>query len=129
MSAVARLDLARPSALTDALLDESPAPFGPEEAEKLAASLRRGIASAAAGAAAPFGPGERSETRACGSRLVRVGAYQVALAGAGSAPAVPAVPFRWTARRARRAIGLAALRAVLDGRCASVSEAVAGVAA
>ncbi|HTX63378.1 MAG TPA: hypothetical protein VMD28_07040, partial [Acidimicrobiales bacterium] len=53
------------------------------------------------------------------------------LEGLGSPPRpiLGAPPFRWTARAARRSVGLAAVRSGLDGRAATPADAVADVMA
>lgn len=90
--------------------------------------LERGLAAAVAGAGDAAAP----------ASLLRIGHYQVArvLGGLG----VPGRPcdqrgaldhapeahvFRWTSRAARRSVGLAALRAGLDGRAPTPADAVA----
>jgi hypothetical protein len=75
-------------------------------------------------------------------KVLRVGAYDLAQALESHLGAQADVPgfssgveprssstFRWTGRRARRAIGLAAVRACVEGRAGTPSEAVAMVMA
>ena len=93
--------------------------------------LERGLARVAACSAGAAYDGRRPGTPE--ARLVRIGHFQVAQALNGRSPrdARPPGPggragaFRWTARTARRSVGLAALRAGLDGRAPSPAEAVA----
>jgi hypothetical protein len=64
--------------------------------------------------------------------LLRIGHFQIARCIGGVATGIARTdvrmpvsrPFRWTSRAARRPIGLAALRAGLDGRAASPADAV-----
>jgi len=64
-------------------------------------------------------------------RCLRIGAFQLgqALRGAGTVPVGGDSTFRWTARRARRTVGLAAVRACVAGRTPSPAEGVALVMA
>jgi hypothetical protein len=63
--------------------------------------------------------------------LARIGYYQVAraldalLAGSATTPAPEHDAFRWSSRAARRPVGLAAVRARLEGRAATPADAVA----
>jgi hypothetical protein len=135
--------LPRSRALTDALLAvddsaETPAPDVPAIRERLEHGLagvvaeafgpaRARLRGASPGAGPPKVPGAGPPKVA----LVRIGHYQVASSswapsrigrgrrGAGGSPS-----FRWTSRTARRSIGLAAVRAVLDGRASTPAEAV-----
>lgn len=77
--------------------------------------------------------GDATATPPSRERLLRIGHYQVARALAGASltrrtprgrDAASTAGFRWTPRTARRAIGLAAVRAGLDGRAPTPSEAV-----
>lgn len=127
--------LPRSRALTDALFaadvsSETPAP----EAPAIREHLEHGLAGVVAEA---FGPARaRPRRRAPGPAppkvpLVRIGHYQVASnlwapsgVGRGEHGARRSPGFRWTSRTARRSIGLAAVRAVLDGRASTPGEAV-----
>ncbi len=122
--------LPRAGALTDAILGQKVSatgrePVGEAEARAVAEGLTRRLS--ALGDRRPVAPG-----------LLRIGHFQVACVLSGHAErAVPSDvgrsgaqrPFRWTARAARRQIGLAALRTGLDGRSATPADAVALVMA
>ncbi len=128
--------LPRAGALTDALL----AVATPYETLALAAGVARrrledGLARVLAGTGTGHGAPASSAPR---PPVLRIGHYQVARAGDGTlTPARSgaggrdgrASSFRWTSRAARRPIGLAALRAGLDGRAATPADAVAAVMA
>ena len=110
----------RAQALTDALLGGSGSAPGDTRTawQEARARLERGLASVV-----PSGPRPL---------LARIGHYQVAralgaLLGAGpaAAPAPQEGAFRWSSRAARRPVGLAALRAGLDGRAETPTDAVA----
>lgn len=121
---VASLSMAGP--FTDTLLDE-----GLDRAADAALTLTLAITRArtrldrglAAGVAATG-----ADTDSCTvPPLLRAGHHHVARSARTPLPSSRRddVPhFRWTARRARRAIGLAALRAGLDGRAAAPADAV-----
>ena len=67
--------------------------------------------------------------RDCGrTACVRIGAYELS-AEAGAARRGPPARFRWTARGARRPVGLAAVRLLVEGRAGSPVEAVRSVVA
>lgn len=141
------LALPRARALTDALLCPPPPSFDVDDAPLLADRLARLIAQTTdhtadqttdhtadqttdqatdqARHAPAREPGRRPDPVGC----VRIGAYQLLPAGRAPQAGTTPVPFHWTARRARRAIGLAALRQFLDGDAAAPAEAVAAVVA
>ena len=128
--------LPRAGALTDALLAVAThhgtlAPAVSSARRRLEDGLAAEVADTGRGigAAAPSAPPPP---------LLRIGHYQVARACDGTlTPARsgdggrdgPGSPFCWTSRSARRPIGLAALRAGLDGRAATPADAVAMVMA
>lgn len=113
--------LPRSGALTDLLVGAGAAgdePVDDGAAAALRADLERRLAAAA----------QRGMDGPC----VRIGTYDVATSidtrrsDAGRAPGArhtTSGPFRWTAHRARRTVGLAALRAVLDGRASCPADA------
>lgn len=122
--------LPRADALTDALLGagEEGARLTDAGILSVVERLEQGLDDAVAGACREEGAPLHG---AAPARLIRIGHYQVARAldspAGGPVPARHADStggFRWTARTARRAIGLAALRAGLDGRAAAPAEAV-----
>ena len=126
--------LPRSGALSDALL----AVAAPCDSLALAvADARRRLEDGLA-RVANTGAGHGVPASSAPLPLLRIGHYQVARAGQG-APTLtrsgagvrdgPGSPFRWTSRAARRLIGLAALRAGLDGRAATPADAVAAVMA
>lgn len=109
--------LPRADALTDLLLGTGgggPARVDADGLAAVSARLERGLASVV------------RPTRAHVQRCVRIGGYQLA-ASQRSAAGAPETPFRWTARAARRTVGLAALREVLRGRIATPADAAARV--
>ncbi|MGH8988056.1 MAG: hypothetical protein ACRDXC_05595 [Acidimicrobiales bacterium] len=118
--------LPRARALTDALL--VPATATGTLAAGVASArqrLERGLSQVVAGRNPRGGPPPT---------LLRIGHYQVVRASEGLLPPARAgegaetgPAFRWNSRAARRAIGLAALRAGLDGRAATPADAVAAV--
>lgn len=124
--APAALALPRARALTDALASV-PQPSVDVDAlallaDRLASALRR-VGDRGA-PAAPAGPARhRHDPTGC----VRIGAYQLVSGGRAGTASAGATRFQWTARRARRAIGLSALRSVLDGHSAAPADAVAAV--
>jgi hypothetical protein len=124
--------LPRSASLTDALF----APTEPEGTPARAVMVaRRHLAEGLAEVVAAGGcrPGSTTEPAADPPLVLRIGHFQVARAGEGLLPSIQAgeggtaSPFRWTSRNARRLIGLAALRAGLDGRAATPADAVAAV--
>jgi hypothetical protein len=127
--------LPRADALTDALL----AVANPHETLAPAVrSARRRLEDGLAGVVAGAGPGHGAPAPSAPPSLLRIGHYQVARAGDGTLALArsgeggrdePGSSFRWTSRSARRPIGLAALRAGLDGRAATPADAVATVIA
>lgn len=116
--------LPRATALTDLLLgagDTRAEPLEGGAAAALRGHLERRLAAAA--------------RRATGGHCVRIGTYDLATVldrarpgpdgerSCGPPPVPERSPFRWTAHRARRTAGLAALRAVLEGRAGSPADA------
>lgn len=125
------LTLPRARALTDALVCASP----PYPALDTAPRLAERLAHLIAGAVAHTGPvsvadqGHRSRDA---TTCMRIGAYQLLSAGRTSSQHAGPVsgttrPFRWTARRARRTIGLAGLRMILEKQAGTPAEGVAAV--
>lgn len=109
--------LPRATVLTDALLEA--AERTPPVADRSgAARFARRLSRAAVGPAAGGGGLGRE---------IRIGAFQVALGAGREAPPADATPFRWSARTARRALGLPAVRACAEGEAGSPAEAVADV--
>lgn len=122
------LALPRARALTDALLRASP-PYPELATAPLLADRLARVLGAAVAHAAPVSIAEQSSGTSNASTCVRIGAYQLVSAGRPAADAASGGtrPFRWTARRARRGIGLAALRMVLEGQAATPAGAVTAV--
>lgn len=114
---VVPLRLPRAAALTDALVDAAQR-RPPADTGGTAARIAQGLARAAATA------GTASDRR---RRDIRIGAFQVALAAGRAPPPPDDTPFRWSARTARRALGLPAVRACVEGSATSPAEAVAEV--
>lgn len=99
--------------LTDVLLAPTPLALSSDGVDHVRRRLLRGIACA-------LGESGRPAVASC----VRVGAYQ--LRGAQLSPcAGPPVPFRWSALTARRVLGLAAVRAGVEGSARTPADAVA----
>lgn len=126
--------LPRARALTDALLAPEGDPPPEATAAEMGERLTRGLAEVLANAPAGV-PGAPRRGRA---PCARVGAFDLARAGpddrsdgggrtagqAASARRAQPDPFRWSARTARRKIGLAAVRICADGCAASPVDAV-----
>lgn len=119
-TSVSTLALPRCAALTDALLATGQSPCDNRAIAQVRERLEQGLGRVAGRLCTPHGP-----------RVVRIGPYQLSRAanassaselGQGQGLVPPA--FRWSARTARRAIGLAAVRAGLDGRAATPMDAV-----
>jgi hypothetical protein len=113
--AAATLDplfLPRASALTDALVAPGAPPITPEKAVR----WRDRLAAELAQVAGPV---------TAGTSCLRIRAYQLGRSLSGTAVADHRIGFRWSARTARRTIGVAAVRACVDGRAPTVADAVA----
>lgn len=113
--ALSPMRLPRARSLTDALTAPSVGP-APALDPVLRSSLSDGLA--------------RLEPRLPAGRRLRVDEYLLSTADPGglSSPGSPSTePFRWSARTARRSVGLAAVRACYHGIHRTPAEAVAGV--
>jgi len=113
--ALSPMCLPRARSLTDALTAPSAGP-APVLDPVLRSSLSDGLA--------------RLESRLLAGRRLRVDEYLLSTAGAygPTAPGSASTePFRWSARTARRSVGLAAVRACYHGIHRTPAEAVAGV--
>jgi hypothetical protein len=106
-TALSSTALPRATGLTDALL----APAGPELPVPVLAAVTERLRAA-------LGPTPGTPPAAAGGRLT-VDAFFLRTPTAGAA-----TPFRWTARTARRTIGLAAVRACLPGGRRAPGDAV-----
>lgn len=116
-TSVSTLALPRCAALTDALLATGPSACDDRAIAQLRERLEHGLARVANRPCIPHGV-----------RVVRIGLYQLSRIASGpcaSGTELSPPAFRWSARTARRAIGLAAVRAGLDGRAATPLDAVA----
>lgn len=116
-TSVSALALPRCAALTDALLATGPSPCDDRAIAQVRERLEQGLTRVAGRLCTPHG-----------AWVVRIGPYQLSRAASGSSASVAGLAppaFRWSARTARRAIGLAAVRAGLDGRAATPMDAVA----
>ena len=122
--------LPRADALTDALLSRS---ARPEALAEAVGEARERIERGLAGAAAMSGAAPVAAALPAAPTVLRIGHYQIAHALADATGPTRGgshdEPFRWTSRTARRSIGLAAVRAGLDGRAAEPAGAVAMVMA
>jgi hypothetical protein len=123
--------LPRSTTLTDALLGGGVSAAMPDASAGTAGAVRERLEQGLARVVGTVDVGTPVVASAAAVlRLLRIGHYQVArgLEGRGGPRGAPpsrgAPAFRWTARAARRSIGLAALRAGLDGRAATPAEAV-----
>lgn len=113
MPTLSPLALPRSAALTDALVGGGTPP-GPSCVASVRRVLERAFADAAGAARRPL-------------PCLRVRAFDLVRTDEGTPP--DGEPFRWTARTARRRVGLAALRRCVSGPDLAPADAVAGVMA